>query len=380
MRGAYGQSGIQPGSTTALQTFSTSTVHVGDNDQSALAANNIGNAKLKPELTLEYEGGFDLRVLRNRVNLELTYYSKQTKDALENYSYAPSAAASSTITRNLGGVKNAGVEASITTTLIDRRNFSWDVTIGGSHNKNKVTYLGFDDAGVELPATPRTSTSRTIAGYPLGSIWLRNYTYSDKNKDGLITPDEVVADDITKGDSAQYVGPAFPTDLANVTTGFDLFQRKLRLNITANYSGGFTKNNNTQSFLCAQTVACFATQNPAAPLWDQARQVAADVILPATLRTASRLLRESQFLAPARSDGHLHAARRHWTPPPPLHRLERGRRRSQPACVVALHRRRSRGELQHRQLAERSAHRGPADDLHVPSESQVLTAAEDDNS
>jgi TonB-linked SusC/RagA family outer membrane protein len=287
MRGAYGESGIQPGSTTALQTFSTSTVHVGETDQSALAASNIGNSKLKPERTLEYEGGFDLKVLKNRVNMELTYYSKQTKDALESYSYAPSAAASSSITRNLGGVKNAGVEASITTTLIDRRNFSWDVTVGGSHNKNKVMFLGFDDAGVELPPTPRTSTSRTIAGYPLGGVWYRGYTYHDDNGDGLITPNEVHVADITQGDSAQYVGPSFPTDLANVSTGFDLFQRKLRINVTANYSGGFNKFNNTQSFLCAQTVACFATQNPATPLWDQARQVAANVVLPATLRTGA---------------------------------------------------------------------------------------------
>jgi hypothetical protein len=32
-------------------------------------------------------------------------------------------------------------------------------------------------------------------------------------------------------------------------------------------------------------VACYSTQNPSAPLWDQARQVAANVVLPATLRT-----------------------------------------------------------------------------------------------
>src|SRR5207253_285362 len=82
-------------------------------DQSALSASNIGNTKLRPERTLEWEGGLDLRAFNNRVSMELTYYSKQTRDALESYSYAPSAAASSSITRNLGGVKNAGIEASI---------------------------------------------------------------------------------------------------------------------------------------------------------------------------------------------------------------------------------------------------------------------------
>jgi hypothetical protein len=286
LRVAYGESGIQPGSTTALQTFSTSTVHIANTDQSALSASNIGNTHLRPERTLEWEGGVDVRALNNRVSMELTYYSKQTRDALESYSYAPSAAASSSITRNLGGVKNAGVEASITTQILETRNLGFDVTVGGSHNKNKVMYLGFDDAGVPLPATPRTSTSRTIPGYPLGSVWYEPFTWSDANGDGIITPDEVHAADISKGDSAQYVGPAFPTDLANVSAGLDLFQRKLRITVLANYQGGFNKFNNTSSFLCGQTVGCITTQVPGTSLEDQARYIAANVIQPATLRTS----------------------------------------------------------------------------------------------
>jgi hypothetical protein len=37
--------------------------------------------------------------------------------------------------------------------------------------------------------------------------------------------------------------------------------------------------------LCAQQPSCYARQNPDAPLWDQARNVAANVVDPATLRT-----------------------------------------------------------------------------------------------
>jgi hypothetical protein len=284
LRVSYGQSGIQPGSTAALQTFNTGVVHIGDADVSSLAANQIGNQEMRPELSLEWEAGFDARFLRNRVNLEATYYSKMTKDALESYNYAPSAAASSSVTLNLGGVKNAGVEASVTTTLVDRRNFSWDVTFGGSHNKNKVTHLGVY-LGDTIRATARTSTSRTIAGYPLSSVWYRHYTYNDDNGNGIIEPSEVHPADMSKGDSSEYIGPSFPTDLANVSTGFDLLNRKLRVQITANYAGGFNKFNNTQSFLCQQTPSCFAAQNPNAPLWDQARQVASNVVLPADLRT-----------------------------------------------------------------------------------------------
>ncbi len=288
MRMAYGESGIQPGSTTALQTFATSTVHIANTDQSALAASNIGNANLRPERTLEWEGGFDIRMLNNRVNTEITYYSKQTHDALEAYSYAPSAGASSTITRNLGGVKNAGLEVQVTTQLMDRRNFGWDVTVGGSHNKNKVMYLGSDDAGNPLPPTPRTSTSRTIPGYPLGSLWYEPYTWADDNHDGIITANEVHAADITKGDSAQYVGPSFPTDLVNVSTGVDLFNRRVRLQVLANYQGGFNKLNNTMSFLCPQTVGCPTTQLPSTALAGTGRALVAERDPTSGMRTEPR--------------------------------------------------------------------------------------------
>ena len=39
----------------------------------------------------EDEGGFEARVLNNRMNIDVTYYSKQTRDALISQNIAPSA-------------------------------------------------------------------------------------------------------------------------------------------------------------------------------------------------------------------------------------------------------------------------------------------------
>jgi len=268
LRLAYGASGVQPAATSALRTYGTTTTNI-VNDVTGLLASAIGNPKLKPETSAEWETGFDSRVLSNKVNLEFTYYSKQTKDALLNYNIAPSAAASATsILKNLGSVKNAGVELSINAQLVDRRNLGWDVTIGGAHNKNKLVTLGNDDAGNPLPRIGTTGT-RQQAGYPLNSFWQIPYTWSDANGDGLIGVNEVV---VSNTDTI-FVGPSLPADQLTIQTGFDLLRRKLRLTISADNKGGGAIFNQ-YNFLCQQTATCEAKSNPEAQLWDQARSVA----------------------------------------------------------------------------------------------------------
>ena len=70
-----------------------------------------GNPNLKPEKSTELEGGFDLGLLGDRVNLEYTHYNKITKDALVNVNLAPSLGSSPTRFLNLGQVRNYGDEA-----------------------------------------------------------------------------------------------------------------------------------------------------------------------------------------------------------------------------------------------------------------------------
>jgi hypothetical protein len=204
------------------------------------------------------------------VNIEFTYYSKQTKDALLNLNIAPSSGASAnSILKNLGSVKNAGAELSLNAQLIDSRNFGWDLTIGGAHNKNKLVTLGKDDAGKDLPRLG--TTTRTQPGYPLNAFFAVPYSWSDKNNDGLIGTDEV----IVSFTDTTFMGPSIPADQFTVQSGFDLLRRKLRLNVLLDNKGGGVIFNQ-YNFLCVQTTTCLAKSNPNAPLWDQARSVAAN--------------------------------------------------------------------------------------------------------
>jgi TonB-linked SusC/RagA family outer membrane protein len=269
LRMAYGSSGVQPAATAALRTFSATTVSL-VNDQPALVANAIGNPSLKPETSSEFEGGLDTRLFGSRVNLELTYYSKQTKDALINLPIAPSAGASAnSILKNLGSVKNAGYEVSLNSQLYDSRDFAWDATIGASHNKNKLVSLGNDESGNPLPT--QGTTSRNQPGYPLGGYWLVPFTYNDANNDGLIAVTEVT---VNSADTV-FLGGTQPIDAWSISTGFDFLNHMFRIEMLGDHKAGGRVFNNTQGFLCAQTEGCFGRSSEDAPLFDQARHVAA---------------------------------------------------------------------------------------------------------
>ena len=291
LRLAYGSSGVQPGATSALRTFSTTTTNIVA-DVTGLQANDIGNPDLKPETSTEWETGFDARVLSNRVNIEATYYSKQTSDALLNLNIGSSAAASAgSILKNLGSVKNAGIEVSVNAQLFDKRNFGWDMTFGAAHNKNKLVSLGKDDAGNALPRIG--TTTRTQEGYPLNSAWHVPYTWSDANNDGLIGTNEI---SVSATDTT-FMGPQIQPDQMTVQTGFDLLNRKLRITALFDNKGGGVILNQ-YNFLCLQTQTCEAKSNPSAPLWDQARSVAANngsVVNGLTYRTNMGYVEHGQF-------------------------------------------------------------------------------------
>jgi hypothetical protein len=203
------------------------------------------------------------------MTLDLTYYSKVTKDALVGAVIPPDLGTGNTTQRtNLGSVKNAGLEALLSAQVIDRRNLGFDLTLSGSANANKLIGLGVDAQGRPLPAQVGTTT-RNQPGYPLFGYWQRRYTYADKNTDGMITVNELTVDD-----SATYIAYSAPRFETTLQTGVDLFQHKLRITGSFDHKGGFSLLNGTERIRCQSRNNCFGTYSKDAPLWMQARAVA----------------------------------------------------------------------------------------------------------
>ena len=179
------------------------------------------------------------------------------------------------VLRNLGAVRNTGVEASLNSQIFDAPTFGWDMTLSGSHNKNVLVTLGKDDAGNDIPTIG--TTTRQQKGYALNSYFSQAYTYADANGDGIIT-----ASEITLGDTGKYMGQPLPPDQVTFQNGFDFLRKKLRIIASLDYKGGNTINNQGGLFLCQQTDACGAKSDPTASLYQQAREVAANYTNPKT--------------------------------------------------------------------------------------------------
>src|SRR5690606_36327897 len=104
------------------------------------------NATLKPEISTSYEAGLDIRFLKNRIGLDLTFYNSVTKNQIVqvpmNWSTGYSAAF-----LNAGEVRNRGVEVVINSKNIANRDFTWNTTINWSKNQNRVLSLAEELGG-----------------------------------------------------------------------------------------------------------------------------------------------------------------------------------------------------------------------------------------
>jgi TonB-linked SusC/RagA family outer membrane protein len=262
LRAAIGASGVQPGTTDALRFFEPRPASVDNQDNVALVFSALGNPDLKPERAREYEIGGDATLLDSRLNVELTYYNKRTKDALIARTLPPGAGVSPTRFENLGAVVNRGIEAAVSARPVDRPQFGWDLAVTAAYNTNFIADMG------DIPPIIGTTT-RQQRGTPINAWFQRPYTFSDANGDGII-----VASEITVADSAVFVGYPNPRWEITYTSGFDLFGRRLRLNVLFDQKSGYYQLNGTDRIRCESRNNCRGLIDPTAPLWEQARVVA----------------------------------------------------------------------------------------------------------
>lgn len=101
-----------------------------------------GNSKLKWQNTLSYNGGVDLGLFNNFMQLNLDGYIKLTDNLLLPIDVAPSTGFTSYV-ENLGQMRNVGIDARLRFNLIrDReKDLNWNITLAAIHNKNKIVKL-----------------------------------------------------------------------------------------------------------------------------------------------------------------------------------------------------------------------------------------------
>ncbi len=101
----------------------------------------LGNSDLGWEQTNETNLGLDLGIIRNRVTLSIDVYSNLTTSLLLQDPLV-------TITgfesqwNNIGEIRNEGLEMALNTVPVDRKDFSWNMGINFTRNKNHLVSYG----------------------------------------------------------------------------------------------------------------------------------------------------------------------------------------------------------------------------------------------
>ena len=121
--------------------FSTSYATGSYGGSSSYAKQNTANDNLKWETTASYNLGFDLGLLKNRVNIVFDAYYKKTSDLLLVVPMGFANGVTSQL-QNVGNVVNKGVELSVNATLLQRKNLQWTFNANAAYNKNEITDMG----------------------------------------------------------------------------------------------------------------------------------------------------------------------------------------------------------------------------------------------
>lgn len=281
LRAAVGSAGQNPGYLAAEQFYNPVAVTVNGTDVPAFTVGGAGNPNLKPEKSTEAEGGFDLGLFRDRVNLEYTHYNKITRDELVNVVLAPSLGSATNRFQNLGRVRNWGDEAVLNMDVFESNPLKFNLRLNGSWNRNRLEALGVDENGVPVPqfTTGFDDTQIFKAGLPLGAYYVRQITsVNDANKDGLIAcPDGPGSTgcEYTIADSATYAGTPFPTVELNIVPEIQL-GKWARLSATFDHRGGQKIYNLTGVYRNAIFINGGAVQQPSSgDLFQQAAAQAA---------------------------------------------------------------------------------------------------------
>lgn len=151
LRASYGIQGNIDKSSSPFVVGDYNNSTIIDQNEQIITVVNPPNAKLRWEKTKNFNGGFDLGVLNNRIQVTFDIYNRNSSDLLgirrlrlENGFNFTNA--------NFGEVTNRGFELSISSKNIQTSTFSWSTDFNIARNKNIVNKLNVND----LSYTPST--------------------------------------------------------------------------------------------------------------------------------------------------------------------------------------------------------------------------------
>ena len=178
--------------------------------------NSQQNPDLVNELTTEVEFGFLVKLLDNRLSVDVAYYDRVTEDQIFNVPVSATTGYTSKLL-NAGKMKNSGLEIQIQGTPIQTEDFRWDVGLNLTSQNNEVVELLKDEEGNTVVESINAGGTwaadlRVQEGLPYMALFGQDYVYDDNGN-------KMVGDDgfYEFTDDRVYLGSA----IADWTGGFN---------------------------------------------------------------------------------------------------------------------------------------------------------------
>ena len=228
VRLSYGEVGNDVVAPYSTQAYMRKTVY----DFNGTAAygytpNNIGNADLKWENSAEINFGVNMGFLKNRIRIDAEYYNKKTNDLIQNVAL-PTSLGYGSVTANVGKLVNRGVEITLNTINIQKKDFNWSTSINFSTNHNEILELYGGTVTKDIANRLFVGESlRSNYDYQFAGIWQTSEAAEavkygqipgsvkvvDQNKDGKISS-------ATDVDDRVILGNELPKWIAGITNTF----------------------------------------------------------------------------------------------------------------------------------------------------------------
>ena len=171
---------------------------------------SMANPDLKWEKTGQFDVGFEIGFWQNRLSFDVAYYNKKTTDLLLDCPI-PHTTGFTTVYKNIGSVRNQGMDLMISARPVQTQDFNWSSTINLNFNKNKILQLGDNNEDIEMNSWVGGSESILRVGENMSSFYgyrrLGVYTEEDFNN-GLCEKNQIGR--AKRTDKKEIIGKGMP--------------------------------------------------------------------------------------------------------------------------------------------------------------------------
>lgn len=186
--------------------------------------------ELKPETTRSWEGGLELNMWKNRLGVDVSVYKSNTDNQILTI---PMSSAGGYLNRiiNAGEIENKGVEVTINSRPLSSREFTWDLGITFSKNKNEIIQLSPENQKLIL-VWDRMANITAYVGGKFSDLWVSDFM---RNESGQIIVDNSGVP--LTGDKEYYAGNPNPDWRAGIMNTFKYKKLSLSALIDVRHGG-----------------------------------------------------------------------------------------------------------------------------------------------